>query len=118
MPNNTAARAIARDIRKNKEARRKRIKGNKAIKHTQQYDQVRSNSRKFKNGVVVNNSDLLMSELNEDSEGSLSDDEDVTKTGTKYDELMQDKHFLFSMQPKMYEEDDSDSEEEPENELD
>ena len=112
MPKGRAAQIIARDLRKHKEARRKKIKVN-PITHSNQNELLRMSTRKRLHQQHVNDNDLLFSEL-VDSESDLELDEDVTTTSYHYDELMKDKNFLLSMQPKMFaiESGESDGEEE------
>ena len=113
MPKGQAGRLIARDLRQNKEKRRKRIK-TKANLHQNQHEYLRMSTRK-RQKRQTNDADLLLAD-EQYSDPELSEEEEPTQTHNYYQTIMKDPAFLLTMQPKMYEDADGvDSEEDQEN---
>ena len=108
MPKGNAARFIARDIQKNREKRRKRIK-TKANTHQNQHEFLRISTRKKMQKRHDNDSELLMSQ-SEDDFSDLDDENKPTATSRKYEQIMKDPAFLLSMQPRMFEDTESEDE--------
>ena len=103
------AKMIARDLQKNKEKRRKRIK-TKANTHNNQHDFLRISTRKKMQNHADNDSELL-SYQSQDDLSDLDEENKPTKTSKMYEKIMKDPNFLLSMQPRMFENESSEDEE-------
>ena len=105
MPRAQAAKVIARDLRKHKEQRRRKIK-NKATTHTNQHEFLRSSTRKKSKRHQVNDGDLLSDESDFSVLHRGEEEEKNTVTNSLYSALLKDPDFLLTLQPRMYEEED------------
>ena len=88
MPNRQAARLIARDRVKNREARRRKIK-NKDNKHSNQHEFLRISTRKRMANKAISDNDLMMMSDSQLSDYSIGDvPVESTETNKLYEYLL------------------------------
>lgn len=103
MPKGNAAKIIARDLRKHGKERQKRLK-TKSNKHKNQHEFLRVSNRKaLSSKHQIDENDLLGFSDGEESSQDGGEAQKETVTSAVYNQLMNDKDFLLSFQPKKIE---------------